>query len=77
MLPDEPQGIVIPMIADMKAGSVTIDEVVKLRVALNNSINTLNRLIRSEQGLRSFYEGELEVAEEAKAILSQIIKREN
>ena len=65
------------MIADMKAGSVTIDEVVKLRVALNNSINTLNRLIRSEQGLRSFYEGELEVAEEAKAILSQIIKREN
>ena len=77
MLPDEPQGIVIPMIADMKAGSVTIDEVVKLRVALNNSINTLNRLIRSEQGLRSFYEGELEAAEEAKAILSQIIKREN
>ena len=65
------------MIANMKAGSVTIDEVVKLRVALNNSINTLNRLIRSEQGLRLFYEGELEAAEEAKAILSQIIKREN
>lgn len=65
------------MIADMKAGSVTIDEVVKLRVALNNSINTLNRLIKSDKGLRSFYEGELEAAEEAKAILSQIIKREN
>ena len=65
------------MIANMKAGSVTIDEVVKLRVALNNSINTLNRLIKSDNYLRPFYEGELEAAQEAKAILSEITKRDN
>jgi hypothetical protein len=54
---------------------MTVDEMVLLRVALNNSINTLQRLINQNDSLSAFYAKELEAAKEAKNILGSILNR--
>ena len=59
----------------MKIASLTVDEIVKLRVALNNAQNTLERLIKSDESWKTIYEIEVEQVREAKNILTEIIKR--
>lgn len=59
----------------MKIASLTVDEIVKLRVALNNAQNTLERLIKSDESWKTIYEIEVEQVKEAKNILTEIIKR--
>lgn len=58
-------------------GYLTLDEMVAMSVALNNSINTLKRLINQNDALSVFYARELETVQEAKTILSTILKRDN
>lgn len=59
----------------MKIASLTVDEIVKLRIALNNAQNTLERLIKSDESWKTIYEIEVEQVKEAKNILTEIIKR--
>lgn len=73
------------MSATMKnemVGYLTIDEMVSVRVALNNSINMLQRVIsdyekNNNQILSFVYQKELQTAKEAKIILNNILKRDN
>lgn len=60
---------------DEMIGYMTVDEMVLVRVALNNSINTLQRLINQNDSLSAFYAKELEAAKEAKNILGSILNR--
>lgn len=68
------------MSATMKnelVGYLTMDEMVSIRVALNNSINTVKRLINQEKTLSSYYSKELESLQEAKSILANSLNRDN
>ena len=58
-------------------GYLTMDEMVSIRVALNNSINTVKRLINQEKTLSSYYSKELESLQEAKSILANSLNRDN
>lgn len=62
----------------MKVASITLDEVVQIRVALNNAELTLRRILKQENYnyLKPFYEGELEATLQAKAALDSAIKRD-
>ena len=51
----------------MKIASLTVDDVIKLRVALNNAENALKRLVDTENSWQVIYNGELKQAKEALA----------
>ena len=60
----------------MKIASLTVDDVVKLRVALNNAENALKRLMATESDWQVIYNGELEQVKEAREALSKAMQRE-
>jgi hypothetical protein len=60
----------------MKIASLTVDDVVKLRVALNNAENALKRLMATESNWQVIYNGELEQVKEAREALSKSMQRE-
>jgi hypothetical protein len=60
----------------MKIASLTVDEVVKLRVALNNAENALKRLMATDNSWQIIYNGELQQVKEAKEVLSQSMRRD-
>jgi hypothetical protein len=60
----------------MKIASLTVDDVVKLRVALNNAENALKRLMANESNWKVIYNGELEQVKEAREALSKSMQRE-
>ena len=58
-------------LSDMKVASLTVDDVVKLRVALNNAENAFKRLIDLEKNWQVIYNGELTQVKEAREALSK------
>lgn len=58
-----------------RVASLTVDDVVKLRVALNNAENAFKRLINLEKNLLVVYNGELTQVKEARDALSKSIQR--
>lgn len=60
----------------MKIASLTVDDVVKLRVALNNAENALKRLMATENNWKVVYNGELDQLKQAKEALSKSMQRE-
>jgi len=60
----------------MKIASLTVDDVVKLRVALNNAENALKRLMATDNSWQVIYNGELQQVKEAKEVLSESMRRE-
>lgn len=63
-------------LSDMKIASLTVDDVVKLRVALNNAENALKRLIDSDKSWQVIYNGELAQVKEAREALSKSMQRD-
>ena len=61
---------------DMKIASLTVDDVVKLRVALNNAENALKRLADTENAWQVIYNGELKQVKEAKEALAAAMRRD-
>jgi hypothetical protein len=64
------------ILSDMKVASLTVDDVVKLRVALNNAENAFKRLIDLEKNWQVIYNGELTQIKEAREALSKSMQRE-
>jgi hypothetical protein len=64
------------ILSDMKVASLTVDDVVKLRVALNNAENAFKRLIDLEKNWQVIYNGELTQVKEAREALSKSMQRE-
>lgn len=60
----------------MKIASLTVDDVVKLKVALNNAENALKRLVDTEKSWQVIYNGELKQVKEAKEALSASMRRD-
>ncbi len=60
----------------MKIASLTVDDVVKLRVALNNAENALKRLADTENAWQVIYNGELKQVKEAKEALAASMRRD-
>jgi hypothetical protein len=60
----------------MKIASLTVDDVVKLRVALNNAENALKRLMATESNWKIIYDGELDQVKQAREALSKSMQRE-
>jgi len=60
----------------MKIASLTVDDVVKLRVALNNGENALKRLASTESNWQVIYNGELQQVKEAKEALAESMRRD-
>ena len=60
----------------MKIASLTVDDVVKLRVALNNAENALKRLMATDNSWQVIYNGELQQVKEAKEVLSESMRRD-
>lgn len=60
----------------MKIASLTVDDVVKLRVALNNAENALKRLMATESSWQVIYNGELAQVKEAREALSKSMNRD-
>lgn len=60
----------------MKIASLTVDDVVKLRVALNNAENALKRLVDTENAWQVIYNGELKQVKEAKEALAASMRRD-
>jgi len=60
----------------MKVASLTVDEVVKLRIALNNAENALKRLSGTENAWKVVYESELNQVKEAKEALTEAMRRD-
>lgn len=63
-------------LSDMKIASLTVDDVVKLRVALNNAENALKRLIDNDKNWQVIYNGELAQVKEAREALSKSMQRD-
>ena len=63
-------------LSDMKIASLTVDDVVKLRVALNNAENAFKRLIDLEKNWQVIYNGELTQVKEAREALSKSMQRD-
>ena len=63
-------------LSDMKVASLTVDDVVKLRVALNNAENAFKRLIDLEKNWQVIYNGELTQVKEAREALSKSMQRD-
>ena len=55
---------------------LTLEESVKLRIALSSSEIVLKRLIQTEKGWENYYQGILDEVTEAKETLKQSIDRE-
>jgi len=64
------------ILSDIKVASLTVDDVVKLRVALNNAENAFKRLIDLEKNWQVIYNGELTQIKEAREALSKSMQRE-
>lgn len=60
----------------MKVASLTVDDIVKLRVALNNAENALKRLIDHDEDWQTIYNGELAQVKEAREALSKAMNRD-
>jgi hypothetical protein len=60
----------------MKIASLTVDDVVKLKVALNNAENALKRLADTENAWQVIYNGELKQVKEAKEALAASMRRD-
>lgn len=60
----------------MKIASLTVDDVVKLRVALNNAENALKRLADTENAWQVIYNGELKQVKEAREALTASMRRD-
>jgi len=60
----------------MKIASLTVDDVIKLRVALNNAENALKRLADTESAWQVIYNGELRQVKEAKEALAASMRRD-
>jgi len=60
----------------MKVASLTVDDVVKLRVALNNAENALKRLSAENNNWQVIYNGELQQVKEAKEALAASMRRD-
>ena len=60
----------------MKIASFTVDDVVKMRVALNIAENALKRLSSADNTWQIIYNGELNRVKEAKEALSEAIRRD-
>ena len=60
----------------MKVASLTVDDVVKLRVALNNAENALKRLASENNNWQVIYNGELQQNKEAKEALAASMRRD-
>jgi len=60
----------------MKVASLTVDDIVKLRVALNNAENALKRLIDHDKNWQVIYNGELAQVREAREALSKSMQRD-
>lgn len=61
---------------DTKSIFLTVDECIKIRASLFNTTNTLNRLIKQNDALSSFYNRELELVNEVKKILTEALRRD-
>ena len=59
-----------------RVASLTVDDVVKLRVALNNAENAFKRLIDLEKNWQVIYNGELTQVKEAREALSKSMQRD-
>ena len=60
----------------MKIASFTVDDVVKMRVALNIAENALKRLSSADNTWQIIYDGELNRIKEAKEALNEAIRRD-
>ena len=60
----------------MKIAYLTVDDAVKLKVALNNLENALKRLSFIDDSWKIIYEGELKQAMEAKEALAASMRRD-
>ena len=60
----------------MKIASFTVDDVVKMRVALNIAENALKRLSSADGTWQIIYNGELNRVKEAKEALNEAIRRD-
>jgi hypothetical protein len=60
----------------MKIASLTVDDIVKLRVALNNGENALKRLASEDKNWQVIYNGELQQIKEAREALAASMRRD-
>jgi hypothetical protein len=60
----------------MKIAHFTVDDVVKMRAALNHAENALKRLSMENQSWKTIFNGELQQVQEAKDALNEAIRRE-
>ena len=60
----------------MKIAYLTVDDAVKLKVALNNSENALKRLSFIDDAWKIIYEGEPKQNKEAKEALAASMRRD-
>lgn len=60
----------------MKVASLTVDDIVKLRVALNNGENALKRLASEDKNWQVIYNGELQQVKEAREALAASMRRD-
>lgn len=60
----------------MKIASLTIDDYVKLKIALNNAEIALKRLIAANSDWVTLYNGELNQVKEAKEALAKSMQNE-
>jgi len=60
----------------MKVASLTVDDIVKLRVALNNGENALKRLASEDKNWQVIYNGELQQIKEAREALAASMRRD-
>ena len=60
----------------MKVAFLTVDDIVKLRVALNHAENALKRLAMENESWKVIFNGELQQVQEAKDALNEAIRRE-
>jgi len=60
----------------MKVASLTVDDIVKLRVALNHAENALKKLATDNKSWEIIYNGELSQVKEAKEALAQSMRRD-
>jgi hypothetical protein len=55
---------------------LTVEDAIKLRIALHSSERVLKRLVQSEKGWEVYYQGILDEIAEAKETLKQSIDKE-
>lgn len=60
----------------MKIAYLTVDDVVKMRAALNHGENALKRLAIENESWKVIFHGELEQLKQAREALNEAIRRE-